>query len=369
MNVVFAAGGTGGHLYPAIALAREFLRVDPTSQVLFIGTTRGLEAKVLAHEGFTLTMITAKPFMGGGVRRALQALAALPIGMGQCLAILKRHRVQLVVGIGGYTSPPVLLAAWLRNIPRVILEPNAYPGLANRALGPLVQRVFLAFEAAASGFAANKVRVVGTPIRSSFLERISDSASTASASPSLLVFGGSQGARTINLAMVDALPRLKSSAVGWTIVHQTGEADHPRVKAAYEAAGVRAEVVPFIYDMPAALRQADLVVARAGAMTMAELSACGKPAILVPLPTAIYNHQEHNARAMESAGGAVVIRQAELTGLRLAQTILDLLGDRTRLETMGNGSATLGRTDAAARMVKECLELVRGTGAGLSRER
>lgn len=340
-------------------MARELLRVEPASRVLFVGTTRGLEAKVLAHEGLPLAMITAKPFMGVGLLRALQALAAMPLGIGQCLGILARHRVQLVVGIGGYTSPPVLLAAWLRKIPRVILEPNAYPGMANRALGPLAHRVFLAFEAAAKGFPEQKVKVVGTPIRASFLDQARSGAGTGAA-PSLLIFGGSQGARAINSAMVEALARLKEPARGWAITHQTGEADHAGVKAAYDAAGLSAQVVPFIYDMPTALRQADLVVARAGAMTMAELAVCGKPAILVPLPTAIYNHQEHNARVMERAGGAVVLHQADLTGDRLAQTVRDLLGDRTKLEAMSRGSATLGRTDAAAVVVRECLELVKG---------
>jgi UDP-N-acetylglucosamine--N-acetylmuramyl-(pentapeptide) pyrophosphoryl-undecaprenol N-acetylglucosamine transferase len=361
MNVVFAAGGTGGHLYPAIALAQEFLRRDPATRVLFIGTTKGLDAKVLAHEGFTLKMVTAKPFMGGGMLRSLQALAALPLGVGQCLRILGESQAQLVVGIGGYTSPPVLLGAWLRRIPRVILEPNAYPGLANRAMGPLAQRVFLAFEAASSGFAAKKVRVVGTPIRSSFLEQIASPSSTSPGqTPVLLVFGGSQGARAINTAMVEALPRLKNSGTPMTIVHQTGEADHQRVKAAYEAAAVPAQVVPFIYDMPTELRRADLVVARAGAMTVAELTACGKPAVLVPLPTAIYNHQEHNARAMEAAGGAVLLRQADLTGDSLARTIEGLLRDRAKREAMGRESKKSGRTDAASAVVDDCLALVRG---------
>ncbi|TKB76783.1 MAG: undecaprenyldiphospho-muramoylpentapeptide beta-N-acetylglucosaminyltransferase [Nitrospira sp.] len=360
MNVVFAAGGTGGHLYPAIALAQEFLRRDPATRVLFIGTTKGLEGKVLAHEGFTLKMVTAKPFMGGGLRRSLQALAALPLGVGQCLGILGESQAQLVVGIGGYTSPPVLLSAWLRRIPRVILEPNAYPGLANRAMGPLAQRVFLAFEAASSGFAANKVRVVGTPIRSSFLAQIAAPSSPSSGpTPVLLVFGGSQGALAINTALVEALPRLKNSGTPMTIVHQTGEADYQRVKAAYEAAGVPAHVVPFIYDMPRELRRADLVVARAGAMTVAELTACGKPAVLVPLPTAIYHHQEHNARAMEAGGGAVVLRQADLSGDSLARTIEGLLRDRAKREAMGRESKKSGRTDAASAVVDDCLALVR----------
>jgi UDP-N-acetylglucosamine--N-acetylmuramyl-(pentapeptide) pyrophosphoryl-undecaprenol N-acetylglucosamine transferase len=364
MNVVIAAGGTGGHLYPAVALAREFLRRDPSTRLLFVGTARGLERRVLAHEGLPLRLIAAHPFMGVKWHRAAWALLTFPVGLLQALAILWTHRADLVLGIGGYASPPVLLAAWLMSIPRAILEPNAYPGMANRVLGPLAQRIFLAFEAASSGFARKKVRIVGTPIRHAFLERVAERADPpAQKSRSvLLLFGGSQGARAINQAMVEALPALRGLGETVTIIHQTGEADYPSVKAAYQAAGVAARIEAFLYDMPTVLRAADLVVSRSGAMTVAELAVSGKPAILVPLPTAIYGHQAKNAQVMEQAGAAVVLRQADLNGTTLANAMTTLLRDRPRLEEMGRRSRSLGRADSANVIVDDCLDLARSKG-------
>lgn len=361
MNIVIAAGGTGGHLYPAVALAREFLRRDPSSHVLFVGTARGLERRVLAHENLALRLIAAHPFMGVGWVRAAWALLTLPIGLLQALAILWMHRAELVLGIGGYTSPPVLLAAWLMRIPRAILEPNAYPGMANRVLGPLAQRIFLAFEAAASGFGRKNVRIVGTPVRHAFLERIAERTDpiVPKSRTVLLIFGGSQGARAINQAMVEALATLRALGETVTIIHQTGEADYPRVTAAYQSAGVAAQIEPFLYDMPTVLRSADLVVSRSGAMTVAELAVCGTPAILVPLPTAIYHHQDKNARAMEQAGAAVVLPQSDLNGTSLANTITRLLRDRALLADMSRCSRSLGRTDSAAVIVNECLGLIK----------
>ncbi len=369
MRIVIAAGGTGGHLYPAVALAREFVRQDRTTQVLFVGTARGIESKVLPHEGFELQMIAAKPVMGRGWRQAVLALLSLPVAVRQAVAILRARRADLVVGVGGYSSPPVILAAWLLRIRRVLLEPNAYPGLANKATGPLADLVFLSYEAAAGSFSSAKVRVTGMPIRREFLEKAEDSRQKAEGSmqqarspvPSafrLLVFGGSQGAHAINQAMVEALPHIQGMKDRPAIVHQTGEADCASVRAAYAAAGLEAEVTPFIYDMPKALRSADLVVARAGAITLAELSACGKPAILVPLPTAIYQHQEKNALVMEQAGAAVLLRQSELTGTSLANQIAALLSDAGRLRSMGERSAALGRTDASEAIVQMCRRLV-----------
>lgn len=361
MNVVIAAGGTGGHLYPAVALAREFQRTVEGGSVLFIGTNRGLEGKVLAHEGLPLQLITAKPFMGGGLRRAMGALLALPAGVWQSLRVLRRQHASLVLGIGGYTSPPVLLGAALLGIPRAIVEPNAYPGLANRLLGPIVHRVFVAFEEAARYFGQRKVCVSGTPIRQEFVDERRDTvvAPGGGGGKTLLVFGGSQGAEAINTAMIEALSRVRSSPVlrGVEVVHQTGEVDYERVRAAYQAAEVRAEVVPFLYDMPRVLRSADLVISRAGAVSVAELTACGKPAILVPLPHAIYQHQARNARVLEQAGAAVVLSQEALTGERLADTVEMLLGDAPRLRSMGDRSRHLGRTDAARMIVRECCSL------------
>ena len=359
---MIAAGGTGGHLYPGIALAREFIRHDPSTTVRFVGTARGIEVKVLPHEGFDLDLITALPFMGLGIRKAVSAILALPGGLGQSTTILRASRTDLVVGIGGYTTPPVIIAAFLLRIPRVILEPNAYPGKANKLLGPLASRVFLAFEAASGDFNPSKVRVFGTPIRRAFLEPPSSGNVHPEHGRTLLVFGGSRGAHAINLAMMDALPMLGQDATvrrHLNVIHQTGEADYEQVKTAYEATGVQAHVVPFLFDMPATLLSADLVISRAGAMTLAELTVCGKPAVLVPFPHAIYDHQARNAMVVEEAGAAVVIPQQELTGSRLAQVVKGLLQDPERLAVMGRRSRSLGKTDAAEAIVRECVALVK----------
>lgn len=360
MTIVIAAGGTGGHLYPAVALAREFLRRDPSTKVLFVGTSRGLEAKVLAHEGFELALIDAKPVMGTGLLGTVKGLCAMPLSLWQCRRILRARQVRLVIGVGGYTSPMMVMAAALAGVARVILEPNANPGLANKAVGPFVQRVFLAFESAAASFDRAKVRVVGTPIRREFLERAKQG-HAPSREPDrrhLLIFGGSQGAKAINSAAIEGLPELIRERPQMTVTHQTGESDHARVAEAYRRAGVSVTATPFLYDMPSAIQAADLVVARAGAMTVAELTTCGKPAVLIPLPTAIYDHQTKNARVMEAAGAAVLLPQSELTGPKLAQTITAILDNPERMRAMGAASATLRRTDAAESIVRECCALI-----------
>jgi UDP-N-acetylglucosamine--N-acetylmuramyl-(pentapeptide) pyrophosphoryl-undecaprenol N-acetylglucosamine transferase len=358
MTVVIAAGGTGGHLYPAVALAREFLRRDPLTKILFVGTRRGIESKVLAHEGFELLFITAKPVMGKGLLAIMEGILSVPIGLWQSLGILRRCRADVVIGVGGYTSPTMLVAAALRGITRVILEPNAYPGMANKVVAPFAQRIFLAFESAAASFDRRKVRVVGTPIRREFLAHVEQGQAVADqSSPRLLIFGGSQGAKAINSAVLEGLASLVERVPDLTITHQTGESDYHRVREAYERSGVRAEVAPFLYDMPSILRTADLVVARAGAMTIAELTACGKPAILIPLPTAIYDHQMKNARAMEAAGGATVLPQADLTGVKLSESISAILLNPQRLRTMSVKSWEMRRINAGEAIVHECYAL------------
>jgi UDP-N-acetylglucosamine--N-acetylmuramyl-(pentapeptide) pyrophosphoryl-undecaprenol N-acetylglucosamine transferase len=376
MNIIIAAGGTGGHLYPAVAVAREFLRSDSSTRILFVGTTRGIERKVLAHEGFPLELIGAKPVMGKSPVEILKALAAVPWSVWQSLRILKRQHADLVIGVGGYTSPAMLVAAAIQRVPGVILEPNAYPGMANKAVAPLVKRIFLAFDSTVQFFDRTKTRVVGTPVRQAFLEAaaeraMSPAAGKAEAVRRLLVFGGSQGAKAINQAMIDALPLLKKMPLALSITHQTGEADHARVAAAYEQLGVTAQVVPFLYDMPSVLREANLVVSRAGAMTIAELTVCGKAAILIPLPTAIYNHQLRNAEVMAQGGAAVLLPQGGLTGVRLAEEISAILTDAARLERMSRKSWEMRRVDAAETIVRECHELMgrrhetsRGVSAG-----
>ncbi len=333
--------------------------------------------------------------MGRGIRQAFSAFLSLPVALWQSLKLLRERRADLVIGIGGYTSPPVLAAGFLLGIPRAILEPNAYPGMANKVLGPIANRVFLAYDAAKPYFHANKVRVAGTPIRRAFFETgerqeargkgqaesqefqpLTSSPSPLAPRQTLLVFGGSQGARAINQAMVEALLHTQALRAGLSVIHQTGEADYPSVKRAYEEAGFgpdRVEITPFLFDMPRALRQADLVLSRSGAVTLAELTACGKPAILIPLPHAIYQHQERNALVLEEAGAAVVLLQQDLTGPKLAQTIDSLFGQADRLQAMRERSAALGKTDSAEAIVRDCLALVVGghdankPGAGAAR--
>ncbi|MBS0154740.1 MAG: undecaprenyldiphospho-muramoylpentapeptide beta-N-acetylglucosaminyltransferase [Nitrospira sp.] len=359
MTIVVAAGGTGGHLYPAIALVREFLSRDPSTKILFVGTTRGIESRVLGHEGFELVLIAARPVMGKGLLDVLRAVLSVPVGIWESWRLLEQRQADLVIGVGGYTSPAVLVAAALRGIPRVILEPNAYPGLANKVVGPLAQRIFLAFESASMFFERQKVQVVGMPIRQEFLEQEQGSQKPIKRNGRhLLVFGGSQGAKAINSAVLEGLPLLNSRVPTLTITHQTGEGDYERVREGYRASGIAATVVPFLYDMPAVLRTADVVVARAGAMTIAELTACGKPAILIPLPTAIYDHQMKNARAMEAAGGAVVLPQADLTGVTLSERVDAIVSDPQRWERMHQGSLAMRRIDAGERIVGECYAMM-----------
>lgn len=369
MTIIIAAGGTGGHLYPGVALAREFLRRCPSATIRFIGTTRGIESKVLPHEGFPLDYISALPLMGLGLRQRLSALMAIPRGVGQSLLLLRRYKADLVFGIGGYTSPSVLLAAFLLRIPRVILEPNAYPGMANKVLAPLAQRIFVAFEATGRYFIPAKVRAFGAPIRQAFLDTHGNTAGgeETQRTHTLLVFGGSGGAHAINLAMLDAMPLLfqdPTLATRLRVIHQTGQKDFEIVKAHYEAAGLSVDVRPFLFEMPAALRAADLVVSRSGAMTMAELAVCGKPAVLIPFPQSIYQHQLHNAQVLEKAGAAIVISQADLSGHKLAEVIGTLFRNPHRLRQMSERSRALGRTDSAAAIVRECLQLMEGKAGG-----
>ena len=369
MTIIIAAGGTGGHLYPGVALAKEFLRTDPSTTIRFMGTRRGIEGKVLPHEGFALDYITALPLMGLSLRQRLAALLSLPMGLWQSVRLLRRYRADLVLAIGGYTTPPVVLAAYLLRIPRVIVEPNAYPGMANKMLAPLAIRVFVAFETAARFFKPPKVRAFGVPIRPEFFESLGQapSGNGHTGRKTLLVFGGSGGAHAINLAMMEALPMLFRDAgvrAQVSVIHQTGQHDFERVKACYASAGIKVDVRPFLFDMPTALRGADLVVCRSGAMTLAELTVCGKPSVLIPFPSAIYQHQARNADVLKKSGAALVIPQGELTGEKLADVIGSLFREPHRLVQMSERSRALARTDSAQAIVRECVQLIKGKARG-----
>lgn len=354
MSVVIAAGGTGGHLYPALALAEEFRRQDPETAVTFVGTGKRLETMILGNSSFVVESLDVQGVLGRG-GRAVAALARLPRAIGQAIRMLRRARAELVIGTGGYVSPPVVVAAWLLGIARVLVEPNAMPGLANRLLSPLVHRIFLAFEGAQTYFPRAKIRVVGTPLRRAFLE---EPPALPERVKTLFVCGGSQGARAINEAMIAVMRGSRIIRETVDVIHQTGEEDYIRVQQAYHDLDVSVRVVPFVSDMPTVLREADVVVARSGAGTLAELAAYGRPAILIPFPHAAHGHQEKNAREVEAAGAAIVVPQAELTGQRLAKVLETLMRDPARLQRMAACSLARRRSDATQRVVRECRQLL-----------
>jgi UDP-N-acetylglucosamine--N-acetylmuramyl-(pentapeptide) pyrophosphoryl-undecaprenol N-acetylglucosamine transferase len=342
---IIAAGGTGGHLFPGIAVADELRRRDPQTRVVFAGTPKGLESRLVPRSGHELVLLPILPLNGVGALRALKGLLVLPWGLLRAAALVRRLRPEAVLGVGGYAGGPVVLAAALMGIPTVILEPNARPGFTNRILRPFVRVAACSYEAARRQFGSKGV-VTGNPVRGGFARL----PKKAHAVPyTLLAFGGSQGSRVLNHALVDALPRLPG-AERLRIVHQTGVAMRPEVAGAYAAAGRNAEVLEFLDDMEARFAQADLVVCRSGATTCAELTAAGKASVLVPFALAADDHQRNNARALQEAGAARMIEEKDLTGETLAGAVTETLETPGRLEAMEDAARAAGRPDADARV-------------------
>lgn len=358
MRLLLAGGGTGGHLFPAVALAEQLKSEDPSSEVLFVGTVKGLEYRLLPELGWSLETIDMSGWAGLGLLARLRALGNLVRGIGQSRRILRRFRPDLVVGVGGYASVPVLLAAKLQGIPTLLHEQNAWPGLANRLLGRWAKRVCLSFTEADRAFHHGATVLTGNPVRSGM-----ESCPELPQAPlQLLVFGGSHGARAINRTLLAALPQLEEWRGRLRVVHQTGAANLDEVRQGYQAAGwTDVDVQPFIQEMAAAYAQSVLVVCRAGATTLAELTACGRPAILIPFPHATGGHQSLNAQALAAKGAALLIEESDLTAERLARLITDLLHDRQRLQTMAATARSLAKPGAAARLLKECRQVLAET--------
>ena len=355
MRVIFAGGGTGGHLFPGLAVAREFQRRAAATEILFVGTEQGIEFRVLPKEGFKLATLTVKGLKGKGLRGVFDALYGVPASLLRSRAIIRRFRPDCIVGLGGYASGPLLLAGRLARIRCAIMEQNLRPGFTNKLLARWVDRVFTAYRESVNYFPRARVVETGNPVRWQKLPEVAKRAKF-----SLLVFGGSAGARRINFAVAAALKQLTDLKAELFVTHQTGSADFAAIKEAYAALPFEAEVTPFIDQMDRAYAQADLVLCRAGATTVAELTAFGKAAILVPYPYAIYDHQRGNAQALRDRGAADMILDQELTGEILAERIRSYLSDRERIEKMAAVARSMGRPDAAARIVDECYALVRG---------
>jgi UDP-N-acetylglucosamine--N-acetylmuramyl-(pentapeptide) pyrophosphoryl-undecaprenol N-acetylglucosamine transferase len=348
---VIAAGGTGGHVFPGIALAEEIRARRPETQVIFIGTTKGLESKLVPQAGFPLEFVSATGFMGKSLPKRIGALARLPAGFREARRLLVRHRARAVAGVGGYVAVPVLAAAWSLGIPTLIHEPNAYPGAANRFLNRFASRTTVGLEEANAGFARPGV-VTGTPVRSQFFSV--PPLDPEAATHRVLVFGGSQGSRVLNRALVKAAPVLQP--LGVEVVHQTGEREFAVVQKRYDTMPPGWKLAPFLPRLWEEFAWADLVVSRAGAMTVAELAAAGRPAILVPFAAAAEKHQLANARALSNAGAVVTVREEELETNRFAVVVADLLSDRKRLAKMGESARKLARPQAAKQIAELLFE-------------
>jgi len=364
MKLIIAGGGTGGHLFPGIAVAEEFLSRDPGNQVLFVGTERGIEARAVPAAGYHLELISAAGIRGKRTLSQLKGSAMMIYGYAQSRKILKRFRPDMVLGVGGYASLPMVLAARGMRIPRFIHEQNAIPGLTNRLLARFVNMVFITLEESARYFPAATTLLTGNPLRRQILnlvEKASSSNATDDAKNAdtfrLFVFGGSQGAHAINTAMIEALPLLKMSRCNMIITHQTGEKECADVKAAYHAAGVEALVTPFISDMAAEYAKADLIICRAGATTIAEVTACGKACLFIPFPYAVDDHQRRNAEALLKKDACFMMLERELTGGALAGTIRALSEDPDLVRRTGELAFSLARLDAARIIVDQMTKI------------
>jgi UDP-N-acetylglucosamine--N-acetylmuramyl-(pentapeptide) pyrophosphoryl-undecaprenol N-acetylglucosamine transferase len=359
--VVIAGGGTGGHLYPGIAVARELLARRPDAAISFAGTARGIEARVVPREGFPLDLLRSSGLKGKSAMDRAKGAALVPVSLVDAWRIVGRRKPHLVIGVGGFSSGPVVVAAALRGVPTMLLEQNAVPGLTNRMLAPIVRAAAVTFEST-KAFFGQKAFTSGNPVRPEFLDAVGAERQAGGrdsrAGVGVLVFGGSQGAHAINVAMVEAAAKLAADGAHLRLTIQTGDRDVDMVRAACRQTGLQAEVEPFFYDMGRRLADADLIVCRAGATTLAELTAAGKPAILVPLPTATDDHQRRNAEALAAAGAADVLRQADMTGSVLADRILSLAADSAARERMGRAARALARPEAAKAIVDRALELV-----------
>jgi UDP-N-acetylglucosamine--N-acetylmuramyl-(pentapeptide) pyrophosphoryl-undecaprenol N-acetylglucosamine transferase len=351
MRVLIAGGGTGGHVIPALAIARE-LKARYNAEVLFVGTARGMENRLVPQAGFGLMRVKVGALKNVSMMTRLRTMFDLPLAVIGARKIIKVFNPDVVVGVGGYASGPAMAAAILMHIPTLAFEPNYVPGFANKIVGHRVSAAAVHFEQTQKFF--NNAQVVGVPVRAEFFKVPPLDSSHV---PTLLTFGGSQGAKAINQALVAAAPQVLRQFPALKIIHQTGEREYNDVQAAYQQAGIAAEVSAFIDDMPAAFARADLVLCRSGASTVAEVTAAGKPAIFVPFPQAADDHQHRNAEAIAQRGAAVLVPQAELTPERLAQLVTELFADPKRLREMSERARALSHHDAAGRVARMLAEL------------
>jgi UDP-N-acetylglucosamine--N-acetylmuramyl-(pentapeptide) pyrophosphoryl-undecaprenol N-acetylglucosamine transferase len=339
MRAILAGGGTGGHVIPALAIAQQ-LQKQCGAEILFIGTARGIENRLVPAAGFPLRLVQVGALKNVSLTTRLRTFVDLPLAVGDASKLLSEFRPDVVIGVGGYASGPAMLAATLRRIPTLVFEPNVVPGFANRVVARFVSAAAVHFEETKKYF--RNAQITGVPVREAFFQ-----AADRSSEPSLLVFGGSQGAHAINLMMMQSAADLVARVPGLRIVHQTGERDYNDAQAAYAKLGAAVEVHRFIDDMPGYFARASLLVCRSGASTVAEVTAAGKPAVFVPFPQAADDHQKRNAEALKRAGAAVMLEESQMSRDTLIETVASLLRDELRLKTMGDAARKLSHPNAA----------------------
>jgi UDP-N-acetylglucosamine--N-acetylmuramyl-(pentapeptide) pyrophosphoryl-undecaprenol N-acetylglucosamine transferase len=358
MRLLIAGGGTGGHLFPGVALAEELRAREPEAAIKFVGTRRGIEARILPDLGWELELIEVSGLKTVGALGAVKGLFRLPRALWQARRIVKAFKPDAVIGVGGYASGPVVLAAKLRGIPTAICEQNSIPGLTNKMLGRLVRSVFLSFDESKRFFNPNKIVMSGNPVRRDLVQKLLGAAAPAHGAVNVLVVGGSQGAVAVNELAATALSAL-AKQTSLAITHQTGEKDLEATATRYRDAGVAADCRAFIKDMATAYQHAELIIGRAGATTVAELAIAGKPAIFIPYPFAADNHQELNAKEMADKGAALMFRQSELTADKLADALRPLLTDAAKRSDMGSAMKALAKPHAASAVIDWCVAQIR----------
>jgi UDP-N-acetylglucosamine--N-acetylmuramyl-(pentapeptide) pyrophosphoryl-undecaprenol N-acetylglucosamine transferase len=347
LKLLIAGGGTGGHVFPALAVGREWKSRGVEREAVFVGTRRGIETRLVPEAGFPLDTIRSAGLKGIGGMRLARNVAKLAPAMWDSFAILRRHRFAAALGVGGYAAGPVMLAAVMRGLPTIIFEPNAEPGFTNRLLAAMVTRIATAYQAPAEQW-GRKARLTGVPVRAEFFA----AAPRTPAEPfHLLITGGSQGAQVINRTLVDAMEWLAAHKNRISIVHQAGERDYNAVRVAYARREINAEVLPFLGNMAERFAQADLIVCRAGAITVAEVAAAGRTAIFIPFGASTDSHQLRNAQEMQRAGAARLIPEPQLTAERLTREIFELLDHPLELQSMAGRARRLAKPHAAQEIV------------------
>jgi len=363
IRIIIAGGGTGGHLFPAIAIAQEFMAKDPENKVIFVSTGNPFELSVLDKAGFILEKITAEGIKGRGLLRQLRSMWKIPVGIFESMRIIKNFEPDLVMGVGSYAAGPVAIGAWFMRKKLILHEQNILPGITNRILSRFADRIYVSFKNTKANFNPGKVLYTGNPLRKEFMQKAKENKDNNTALSAkdytftVLILGGSQGAHSINEAVINALGHFKGKH-NFYFIHQTGKQDEAAVKKAYKDQGISCMVKSFFDDMPKQYQRANLIICRSGATTVAELAAVGKGVIFIPFPFAADNHQVLNARTFTETGAAEMILQKDLTGRVLAKRIEYYASNKEALEVMATKAKSLGKPDAAKIIVEDCYSLL-----------